>query len=299
MSLGQYIYALTLAMVGLGCWLYASRSEHEHECRRWLAACLLMAAGLSLEISSMALPHWGMSLAMLLLIGGALLQLSVLGRLAQSRLPSWLWIGILILGVGGEIIPDLSPLPRHLGMCLTGLAFGLCFALEAWQFWRLERQLGKRYPGPLPVIGALASLCFVLRIITLLAHDERYSELGEDILYLLASTATIYNSMGLQIFLLQRSNHALGHLALHDALTGALNRRGLQEQLAQLRKTATPEVCIALLDIDHFKRINDLHGHAAGDEILRQLVFSCKNRCAAAIWSPATAAKNFACYCPA
>jgi len=59
-----------------------------------------------------------------------------------------------------------------------------------------------------------------------------------------------------------------------DALTGLQNRRGLERSGADLwlraARTATP-LSALVLDIDHFKRINDEQGHAAGDEVLRQL----------------------------
>lgn len=62
-------------------------------------------------------------------------------------------------------------------------------------------------------------------------------------------------------------------LARKDPLTGLLNRRALSEHLrrAGAGTTAdTPLACL-MLDIDHFKRTNDLFGHQAGDEVLRQL----------------------------
>ena len=59
-----------------------------------------------------------------------------------------------------------------------------------------------------------------------------------------------------------------------DELTGLPNRRRflerLEEELARARRNGSP-LCLATLDIDHFKRINDTHGHAAGDAVLRQL----------------------------
>jgi diguanylate cyclase (GGDEF)-like protein len=71
-----------------------------------------------------------------------------------------------------------------------------------------------------------------------------------------------------------RETHAL---TLRDALTGAFNRRHLQERLwseaAFARRHGTP-LSLILLDIDHFKQINDVYGHAVGDAALRQLAQS-------------------------
>jgi diguanylate cyclase (GGDEF)-like protein/PAS domain S-box-containing protein len=62
-------------------------------------------------------------------------------------------------------------------------------------------------------------------------------------------------------------------LALQDSLTGLPNRRALEEQLpremARARRFRVP-LCVAILDIDHFKLYNDTHGHLAGDEVLRE-----------------------------
>ena len=66
----------------------------------------------------------------------------------------------------------------------------------------------------------------------------------------------------------------LRHLSQHDSLTGLLNRRAIEQCLAReahrLQRFNEP-FSVLLVDIDHFKRINDLLGHAAGDEVLRQV----------------------------
>lgn len=63
----------------------------------------------------------------------------------------------------------------------------------------------------------------------------------------------------------------LSHTASHDALTGVLSRRAFMEQgyvtVSRLSPTGTP-VSLLMFDIDHFKHVNDEHGHAAGDQAL-------------------------------
>lgn len=64
----------------------------------------------------------------------------------------------------------------------------------------------------------------------------------------------------------------LAELASRDELTGLFNRRRMSELLAQQRmacKRAGDGFAVALVDLDHFKRINDTHGHAMGDSVLR------------------------------
>ena len=73
---------------------------------------------------------------------------------------------------------------------------------------------------------------------------------------------------------LTRINAALMRDALTDPLTGLANRRALDETLQALDRGdygSEGEIAVAMLDIDHFKRVNDQHGHAVGDSVLRQL----------------------------
>ena len=65
-------------------------------------------------------------------------------------------------------------------------------------------------------------------------------------------------------------SQALRRLALHDSLTGAVNRRGFMDRLAQAQQQQAL-LSLVMIDIDHFKRINDRHGHAAGDGVLREV----------------------------
>ena len=73
---------------------------------------------------------------------------------------------------------------------------------------------------------------------------------------------------------LRRANEQLDRLASTDPLTGLANRRTLMARLEAARARAVHHedaFTFALLDVDHFKRINDRHGHSVGDEVLVQL----------------------------
>ena len=66
----------------------------------------------------------------------------------------------------------------------------------------------------------------------------------------------------------------LSYQSTHDELTGLANRKALEERLTQVldcAHTENTEHCLAVIDLNQFKIINDTCGHSAGDELLRQI----------------------------
>jgi len=70
---------------------------------------------------------------------------------------------------------------------------------------------------------------------------------------------------------LETASGADNHAALHDPLTGAANRRQFEQHLDAICAEKTPTAVLMMLDLDRFKPVNDLYGHAAGDELLKQI----------------------------
>ncbi|MDL0431963.1 GGDEF domain-containing protein [Marinobacter sp. TBZ242] len=73
----------------------------------------------------------------------------------------------------------------------------------------------------------------------------------------------------------ENQRERLEHLATIDPLTGVKNRRSMDEELAMAIASAARtgiSYGLVLLDIDHFKKINDEHGHSVGDDVLTEMV---------------------------
>jgi diguanylate cyclase (GGDEF)-like protein len=91
-----------------------------------------------------------------------------------------------------------------------------------------------------------------------------------------AHEGQLLETLGVSVALSLRnadSHRRLHDLALRDPLTGALNRRALEEPLTRewkAKRRYGASGCLILMDLDFFKTVNDVLGHPAGDDVLRQ-----------------------------
>lgn len=97
---------------------------------------------------------------------------------------------------------------------------------------------------------------------------------GSAVAAMLAAPIAYY--IGLQMLDTQRLTQALEHAVNHDSLTGASTRASFEAQVAQL--PSGPKA-IMVVDIDHFKTVNDRFGHQAGDTALCQFALRLKRNC--------------------
>lgn len=94
------------------------------------------------------------------------------------------------------------------------------------------------------------------------------------------ANTTLENKVALRTADLERANAALIELSSKDALSGIANRRVADEQLKILfnrLQRGGQEYAVLLLDIDHFKRINDRFGHDTGDQVIKRVAALLQN----------------------
>lgn len=127
------------------------------------------------------------------------------------------------------------------------------------------------------IIGSSISLIGLgMRVIAILgggAAQMRYdvSNLKQTISVSIGTFTAMMISLGLVLLAKERSESLFQRLALRDVLTGILNRRAVLEQFSKELARARRDACylaVAMVDIDHFKQINDVYGHLAGDEVI-------------------------------
>lgn len=113
-----------------------------------------------------------------------------------------------------------------------------------------------------------ATLIAVLLVVT-------PSTLGAEHFFSMVSVSLLITALGYMLALRVEGDRVqLEQLASHDSLTGLPNRRMLERSLSQRvadPRRATRRHGLIVLDIDHFKEVNDLYGHAEGDRVLAEL----------------------------
>ncbi|WP_099865349.1 GGDEF domain-containing protein [Pararhizobium haloflavum] len=161
-----------------------------------------------------------------------------------------------------------GPVYTIVNLVLAALSFAV-----AWEFWR-DRDDG--LPSRIGLVvsyGAMGS-SFAFRIGQgLLQGPQMGHFLPQDTLLVIHLLIAVFHTVSSGGFALslayERYAGELRHTAAHDFLSGLLNRGAFETRLVRLIGRREAPIALALFDIDHFKDINDRHGHAAGDAALR------------------------------
>jgi diguanylate cyclase (GGDEF)-like protein len=245
---GRWCAALALQAVGFG--LFAVRSS-DPQLASIVAVNLASSLSLAMQASALLAFHhrkhaWWWTIAPPLAIAagfGACAAWPVARAIAGGVVYGTASLGLALLAL------RLQPSPRPLGSRLNAGAF---FAASAVLFARaiagaLKPELmGGLRGGTLPVASTLGG-----------------------------QAVTLLTSLGFLLMQRERQEQEIARLAMTDALTGVYNRRTLfelgEKELSRARRDGSI-LSVVILDLDHFKHVNDTHGHLTGDAVLKRFV---------------------------
>jgi diguanylate cyclase len=145
-----------------------------------------------------------------------------------------------------------------------------------WFRWlsRLVRLGIVRATIALTALVTVSAVLISQLVITLAGHGDRIIALVSSSLCSVVLTPIVGSMVLRLVFELDRARQQLTVLATHDDLTGVHNRRHfmavVQREWDRARRYST-QAALLLIDADHFKRVNDEHGHLCGDDLLRAI----------------------------
>lgn len=261
----------------------------------WMVGMWMLISGVLLFIGFMVTrsPVLNVLGNALQLAGEAVFLLGVL-RFMDRPMPYWIIPVSVATIVGFNLHYWINAGNSDFLMMVYSLVAGL---LPAQTVWILMRQRSDAATRPARLLVGVS--LFVYSLVTLLRawfsaeawlSGRPYTPPNESFSYLLpynfAIPALVMGFIGVTLMTMQRilaSGRALEdelkRLATVDPLTGALNRRSFNEhfdrELHGAMRRQSP-LCMALLDLDYFKAVNDSQGHQAGDEALCQFSELCR-----------------------
>lgn len=162
-----------------------------------------------------------------------------------------------------------------LNLCLMALCYGVADELRILWFYL-------NIPAVFIVFGIRIGWMLTLLDATLIVAANALSGAPYSALALVNGVSTaLYLGVMFHILLwrtqlfyrrMQAHNQELKRLASHDALTGLMNAGAFHaacESIIRLSQRHRSPFAVLFIDLDHFKKVNDTHGHAVGDEVLR------------------------------
>jgi diguanylate cyclase (GGDEF)-like protein len=200
-------------------------------------------------------------------------------RAFEGRAPLWLpLVGVPVLWLTVCVIPAFLDNTLY-RLFLSSILLSWVIGATALEFWRgREEAVPSRWPI-IVLFGALAAV-FAARIPFAGVLPFPFGAMPTQTNWLAAfSMVLILHTVALAVLIVAISRERLEReqqlKAQTDLLTGALNRRAFLawgERLMERHRMAARPLCLLMLDIDHFKPLNDRLGHAGGDQILTRFV---------------------------
>ncbi len=265
-----------LALVLFVLFLYVSRlSRQVRGVFAWGAAHLVYTVGATVfDAGTAAARAAGLTMlarlcpplgALMACVGMAGLACAMALFVRQQPLRRGEWL-LLALAAAMPLVLDAVAAPSAQNQSLVGSEL-VGLALILWHLRRLDRS-----PYRLPAWVMMAGSALLLVLYGSTVPGWLQGRYGYDEVWVGADLA-LWHLLNFCVLMLSsfRAAESLRRTAQHDPLTDALNRRGLEAELRDVDPgLRVRDVSVIAMDLDHFKRVNDRHGHAAGDAVLQR-----------------------------
>jgi len=275
-ALQQGLFSIGWWMAGT--WLGLSRRAATH----WGTAAMSSGAALLLILQRGQWPDFVTIVVANLLAMGAFLVMrrgvQIFLRLRTTDRESLLLLALVLLALGAY---EANPVNGRLAVLATSCLIAWTLLRCAVETHRALHRAGDHLAARVVVLPfALLGAVYTVRVAVGLWQPElaarpldqsTHFNAGVVVMFMVAG---LLLNMALAYLVANRLVRRLQRLAIHDPLTGLLNRRGLAPRLtraAARRRRFDEAYALLVVDVDHFKAVNDQHGHAAGDAVLVQL----------------------------
>ncbi|MBB4954145.1 diguanylate cyclase (GGDEF)-like protein [Agrobacterium vitis] len=271
LNLCGLVASLIVAMLMLFSWCFEKKSA---ELAFWAIGYFCIATGQMLQSLRGIIPEsYGMGGGILfLLLGMGFIWIGFRAFDGFSRPYIWVVLVATVWIILCLAIPDFLAVPNH-RIGVYNFLFVPQLALGLWSVWLGWRQ--ERLPARILILvmGVLYAVLTMARLPLAIVYPVMEVNGIAVTPWFNAMTFVLYCDalgLGFGVFSLvrERSLRQYKHASETDMLTGVLNRRAFYDQA--LKRLRRAEGVIALIDIDHFKSVNDSHGHACGDLVLQR-----------------------------
>ena len=243
--------------------------------RMWAWGNWTFLAAFLFMVSRVAIPFWISAIGgnILILVGFALYTQAIYLFL-QGTAPRSMWVALVVCCVGVVALYPMDYAQRSSVYSLMGVLMLSPGVLQIIRHgWHKEPSLR--------MVALTLGLCgvgLILRAVQAWTDPFAFGDLlepgkGPAITFLVAFICMLGSGFGFILAALERSANHMENLATHDGMTDCLNRSAAVALLGNTLKRAQrtgESTSLVMLDLDHFKDVNDKCGHRTGDEVLRK-----------------------------